>query len=79
MVMGKNARREPGRTTRREYLNAIRRRYKKADRAAKTGILDDPSADGLPDLRLSPEVCHPPIELVIPVDSYSDSGFTRTP
>ncbi len=41
MVMGKNARREPGRTTRREYLNAIRPRYKKADKAAKKAILDE--------------------------------------
>ncbi len=39
--MGKNARREPGRTTRREYLNAIRPWYKKADKAAKKAILDE--------------------------------------
>ncbi len=38
--MGKNARREPGRTTRREYLNAIRHRYLKADKATKKAMLD---------------------------------------
>jgi len=58
MVMGKNARREPGRTTRREYLNAIRPRYKKADKAAKKAILDEfcrvcgRRADSLP-----PSIC----------------------
>ena len=38
--MGKNARREPGRTTRREYLNTITR-YKKANKATKKAILDE--------------------------------------